>query len=103
MRLSTPIFPLITIVLLMANAVDAIAKTAALACNCPNNCMYGENESCKYYSDVNVGGNAVFQEIMAGACKYNDEQVLTCQDASIYHERRRRMVKVRRREGSTID
>ncbi|ROV92079.1 hypothetical protein VSDG_07575 [Cytospora chrysosperma] len=47
----------------VAPKVD-IASSPYYACNCPNNCNYGEGHSCKYF------GGASSSNTVGGACAY---------------------------------
>ncbi|KAJ3849003.1 hypothetical protein EV368DRAFT_85984 [Lentinula lateritia] len=57
-----PAVLLSAVILLMAGEASAVANSALNACNCPNNCGYKVDSSCKYHDsigieDVTISGN----------------------------------------------
>ncbi|KAJ3971731.1 hypothetical protein EV361DRAFT_868252 [Lentinula raphanica] len=98
----------IGIVLLNSRAVDAIAGNMESACRGPNNSDHHKNSPCSFYTIPPGEGNADAENgvIAKGTCQGNDN-ALTC---IVEYKKpppepwlQKRMLRVRRREGSAID
>ncbi|KAJ3914860.1 hypothetical protein F5877DRAFT_82381 [Lentinula edodes] len=62
MRFLAVLTSMSAVILLMAGKASAVANSALNACNCPNNCGYKVDSSCKYdhsigIEDVTISGS----------------------------------------------
>ncbi|KAJ4463762.1 hypothetical protein C8J55DRAFT_293113 [Lentinula edodes] len=54
MRFLAVLTSLSAVILLMAGKASAVANSALNACNCPNNCGYKVDYSCKYHDSIGI-------------------------------------------------
>ncbi|KAF8829661.1 hypothetical protein HHX47_DHR3001223 [Lentinula edodes] len=91
MRFLAVLTSLSAAILLMAGKASAVANSALNACNCPNNCGYKVDSSCKYHDSIGIEDVTI-----SGTCQINAYQKLVCKGGSA--TKRKRMVRIRRRE-----